>query len=77
MLTISDRVFIALLLTLAMFVLVLEWRKRGDVMPQLKPARITDWNLRDTNVPHHRTRAVPVDDVAYIDVSDASQAGSE
>lgn len=77
MLTLSDRVFIALTVTLALFVLMLEWRNRRLIAPQLEPNRITDWNLRDTNVPHRRPSASVIEDVAYTDVTDAANAGAE
>jgi len=72
----SDRIFIASLMTLALFVLVLERRSR-TASPQIMPPAPGDWLLRDTNVPQHRGREVIVDDVGYIDVDDAADAGNE
>lgn len=72
----SDRIFIATLATLFLLVLILERRNRMT-MAQLKPPSIGDWLLRDTNVPHCRTGANMIDDVAYLDVTDAAQAGNE
>jgi len=70
----SDRFFIASLLTLALFVLVLEKRNRM-IEPQLKIP--TDWNVRDINIPQHRAGTRVVEDVAYIDMQDAADAGNE
>lgn len=77
MLTLSDRVFIALAVTLALFVLIIEWRSKRLIAPQLQPNRITDWNLRDINVPHRRPSASVIEDVAYMDITDAADAGGE
>ena len=77
MLTLSDRVFFASLLTLAMFVLVLEHCSRNKRVPTLIPPPPGDWNLRDTNVPNKRMRGTIINDVGYLDVEDAADAGDE
>lgn len=72
----SDRIFIASLMTLALFVLILERRSR-TASPQLIPPAAGDWLLRDVNVPRHREHNSVIEDVGYIDVDDAAEAGNE
>lgn len=70
----ADRVFIASILTLALLVLLLERRSR-NVAPQLIVP--TNWRIDRINVPNSRPGTQVVDDVAYVDVSDAAEAGGE
>ena len=77
MLTLSDRVFIALVVTLALFVLIIEWRNKRLIAPQMQINRFPDVNLKDTNVPHTRPSASIIEDVAYTDITDAAEAGAE
>lgn len=76
MLTLNDRVFLALLMTLGLAVLVIEYRNKRDV-PSLAPTRHGARNYRDLNVPWHRVKESAVPDVGFISPDDASQAGAE
>lgn len=76
--SLSDRVFLMLLVTLFMLVWLVErnnmWRK---VPAHVKPPTGGDMLLERSNVPNHRDHAMTLDDVAYIDVTDAANAGNE
>lgn len=72
----NDKVFLALLATLMLAVFILE-RRRRDIPKHVLPPPAGEWNLRDTNVPACRDGSVVVDDVAYMDVTDAAISGAE
>lgn len=74
--TLSDRVFIAMLATLALFVLVVEKCNRAVPLHVLPPPAGTT-NLQLTNVPNYRQGSTLIEDVAYIDMGDAALAGNE
>jgi hypothetical protein len=74
--TLTDRIFIALVLTLALFALFIErnkWRKL--LTADVAPPTARRWLLARSNVPLRRGAEVCVDDVGYMDVTDA--AGKE
>ena len=72
----SDRVFLALLATLSLFVLVIERRNRATPAHVLPPPA-GEWNLQYTNVPSFRHGGILLEDVAYIAEDDAAVAGNE
>ena len=76
--TLSDRFFIALLFTLFLAVWLVERKRMWRNVPQhVKPPTGSDQLLSNLNVPHHRDHAMTIDDVGYMDVTDAANAGNE
>jgi hypothetical protein len=74
----SDRVFLMLLVTLFLLVWLIERRNMWRKVPaHVVPPKGSDLLLERINVPKHRDHAMTLDDVAYMDVSDAASAGNE
>lgn len=68
----ADRLFIATLLTLALFVIFIE-RNRAMNTPQIIPPNKDEMLARNLNVPTTRENSVIINDVAYMDVTDAAE----
>jgi hypothetical protein len=68
-----DRVFIATLLTLALAVLILERRKMMTTIESMTPPAGNDRLTKDLNVPDKRDNGAVINDVAYLDVTDAAK----
>jgi hypothetical protein len=74
----TDRVFIAMLATLCLFALFIERRNwRLGVSRDLIPPPARSWLLDRTNVPQNRHAETLIEDIGYMDVSDAANAGME
>lgn len=72
----ADRFFIASVLTLALLVLLLERRNRL-LDPQLIPPPPGARAIDSMNVPRHRDATRVINDVAYMDVTDAAEGANE
>jgi hypothetical protein len=69
-----DKVILLTLATLMLLVVFIERNKRFGLPAHVVPPPAGDWVLSLTNVPRVRDAATVVEDVGYLDVTDAAAA---
>jgi len=72
--SVLDKVILLTLATLMLAVVFIERNKRFGLPAHVVPPPAGDWVLSLTNVPRCRDSATVIEDVSYLDVTDAAAA---